>query len=101
MTVFLNIDAGELDDEPEEIFALAQVVNIACGGHAGDAASMARAVERCARLGAAPGAHPGFQDREHFGRRSLEVAPWVLRGQVAAQCAALRAVAARASQRIA
>jgi 5-oxoprolinase (ATP-hydrolysing) subunit A len=92
--VFLNIDAGELEDEPEAIFALAQVVNIACGGHAGDEASMAKALERCARLGAAPGAHPSFEDREHFGRRRLEVAPAVLRAQVAGQCARLRALAA-------
>jgi UPF0271 protein len=99
--VFLNIDAGELDDEPEAFFALAQVVNIACGGHAGDDASMGRALERCARLGAAPGAHPSFEDREHFGRRRLEVAPEVLRAQVAGQCARLRALAEPGGQRVA
>ena len=95
--MFLNVDAGELEGEPEELYALAHVVNIACGGHAGDEASMGVALERCARLGAAPGAHPSFEDREHFGRRRLEVAPEALRAQVAGQCAAL-AAAARAGR---
>ena len=99
--MFLNIDAGELEDEPEAIFALAQVVNIACGGHAGDEASMGKALERCARLGAAPGAHPSFEDREHFGRRRLEVAPGALRAQVTGQCARLRALAERGGQQVA
>ncbi len=99
--MFLNIDAGELEDEPEGIFAFAQVVNVACGGHAGDEASMERALERCARLGSAPGAHPSFEDREHFGRQALEVPAEALRAQVAAQCARLKAVADRRSQRIA
>jgi PAS domain S-box-containing protein len=34
--VFLNMDLGELPDEPIELYASAQVANIACGGHAGD-----------------------------------------------------------------
>ena len=42
--LLLNLDGGELDDEPEELYALADVVHVACGGHAGDAASMARVV---------------------------------------------------------
>ncbi|MBL8612451.1 MAG: LamB/YcsF family protein, partial [Myxococcales bacterium] len=32
----LNVDAAELDDEPAELYALAHVVNVACGAHAGD-----------------------------------------------------------------
>jgi len=99
--MFLNIDAGEMESEPEAIFSLAQVVNIACGGHAGDDASMALALERCARLGSAPGAHPGYEDREHFGRLKLEVPPEALRAQVARQCARLKALADARSQRIA
>src|ERR1700704_5446134 len=38
----MNLDAGEHDDEPEELWAKFDVLNIACGGHAGDAASMER-----------------------------------------------------------
>ncbi|MET0402576.1 MAG: LamB/YcsF family protein [Cystobacter sp.] len=90
----LNIDLGELPDEDERLYAHAHVAHIACGGHAGDAASMRRALEACARHGTRVGAHPSFEDREHFGRRELPVAPEVLRAQVAVQCARLAALAA-------
>jgi UPF0271 protein len=91
----LNIDAGELDDEPEELYALADLVNVACGGHAGDEASMDRVLAACARLGTRAGAHPSYADREGFGRRAQVVSPEALGEQIAAQCAAL-ARAARA-----
>ena len=40
--MLLNLDAGEDEHEPEELWALADVLAVACGGHAGDAASMTR-----------------------------------------------------------
>ncbi len=89
----LNIDLGELPDEDEQLYALAHVANIACGGHAGDEASMRQALERCARHGTRAGAHPSYEDREGFGRRALEVTPEVLRAQVAGQCARLAGLA--------
>ncbi|WP_257462531.1 LamB/YcsF family protein [Archangium lipolyticum] len=89
----LNIDLGELPDEDERLYTYAQVANIACGGHAGDERTMRRALAACARHGTRAGAHPSFEDREHFGRRELVVAPEVLRAQVAAQCAELAMLA--------
>ena len=47
MSPFLNIDAGESDDEPEALYHYAHRVNVACGGHAGDEASMRRVVALC------------------------------------------------------
>lgn len=85
----LNIDLGELPGEAEDFYALAHVANIACGGHAGDEVSIRQALERCARHGTRAGAHPSYEDREGFGRRALEVAPEVLRAQLAGQCARL------------
>lgn len=69
--VSLNIDLGELPDEPEEFYSLATMVNIACGGHAGNDETMARAVELAKRAGAKIAAHPSYPDREHFGRKSV------------------------------
>lgn len=89
----LNLDGGEHDEEPEELYALADVVHIACGGHAGDAASMARVVASCLRSGTKIGAHPSYVDREGFGRRAMTVAPDVLERQIEDQCAALRRIA--------
>ncbi|HEY8074708.1 MAG TPA: LamB/YcsF family protein [Labilithrix sp.] len=91
--MILNVDAGELDDEPEELYALADLLNVACGGHAGDERSMERVVLACKRAGTRVGAHPSYVDREGFGRRALDVAPGLLAEQIAEQCARLRAVA--------
>jgi 5-oxoprolinase (ATP-hydrolysing) subunit A len=46
--------------------------NVACGFHAGDATTALAALRLAARHGVQVGAHPGFADREHFGRRELD-----------------------------
>lgn len=97
----LNVDGGESEQEPVELYALADVVHVACGGHAGDDASMDRVTRACAREGTSVGAHPSYEDREGFGRRAREVAPDELTSQVAAQCARLQAVTSRAGVKLA
>lgn len=89
--MLLNLDAGEHDDEPEALWRLFDILAIACGGHAGDAASMARVVAACTKYGISIGAHPSYPDREGFGRRTIEIAPAALEASVAEQCAALAA----------
>ncbi len=96
--IFLNVDLGELPDEPEALYALAHVANVACGGHAGDDASMQRAMDRCARYGVLLGAHPSYPDREGFGRKRVALTPDALCASVAEQCGRLAAIA-RASAR--
>ena len=99
MSIDLNSDLGETwrgapTGDDEAMFALISSANIACGAHAGDAATMGASVARAARFGVAIGAHPSYDDREHFGRRAVELAPEVLRGQIAAQLDALRGAGA-------
>jgi UPF0271 protein len=90
----LNLDAGERDDETEELWALFDVLNIACGGHAGDAASMARVIGFCAgRERPRAGAHPSYPDRDGFGRHTIDIAPAELAHAIAAQCGALATIA--------
>jgi PAS domain S-box-containing protein len=91
--VFLNMDLGELPDEPVELYASPHVANIACGGHAGDEETMRRAVQLCRSRGVLVGAHPSYPDREGFGRKDMTMAPDSLRASVAGQCARLAAVA--------
>lgn len=93
MTVLLNVDAGELPGEPDELYALAHVVNIACGGHAGDEASMRRVVALCNQFGTRAGAHPSYPDRAGFGRVAMTMTPDALTAAVAEQCHALVSVA--------
>lgn len=95
MRPLLNVDGGELEDEPMELYALADVVHVACGGHAGDDASMERVTRACASASTGVGAHPSYDDREGFGRRAREVAPDVLTAIVARQCERLHAIAER------
>ena len=91
---FLNLDAGELDSETEELWSLFDVLACACGGHAGDDRSMARVCAFVAQSGAvALGAHPSYPDREGFGRRSIAIEPAQLTATIADQCRALAAVA--------
>ena len=89
----MNLDAGEHADEPGALWAMFDVLNIACGGHAGDAASMARVVRWCASSNTAIGAHPSYPDRAGFGRTTLAIEPAAIALAVAAQCSALADIA--------
>lgn len=89
----VNLDGGEHDEEPVELYALADVVHVACGGHAGDDRSMQRVTEACLRVSTRLGAHPSYDDREGFGRRAQVVAEGALASSIASQCARLRAIA--------
>ncbi len=98
--VLLNVDLGELPGEPDELYGIADLANVACGGHAGDDASMAHALAECVRRGAAPGAHPSYPDREGFGRKPMAMPVAQLEREVSAQCARLGEHAQRAGERI-
>jgi UPF0271 protein len=71
MEIDLNCDLGEGCPQDAELMPLITSANVACGFHAGDAATAHAALALAARHGVQVGAHPGFADREHFGRREL------------------------------
>ena len=93
MSVGLNVDLGELSDEDEALYSLATEVNVACGGHAGDDASMRRALELASRQGAVVAAHPSYADRKGFGRRARFASIGATRDAVEQQAAALHSIA--------
>ena len=70
VTIDLNCDMGELEDAQYEAALMEYVTsaNIACGGHAGDEASMERTARLALARGVRMGAHPGYPDRANFGR---------------------------------
>ncbi|MEO1309563.1 MAG: 5-oxoprolinase subunit PxpA [Pseudomonadota bacterium] len=94
-TIDLNADLGEGCAYDAEILALVSSCSIACGGHAGDAATMDEALARASEAGVACGAHPGFPDKEHFGRRHLDLPAAELRSSLREQLEAIADVAAR------
>lgn len=76
--IHLNCDIGEMPAERERDLALlawVDAVSIACGGHAGDASSAAFWRDAATAQGKACHLHLGYPDREHFGRRALDM-PW-------------------------
>jgi 5-oxoprolinase (ATP-hydrolysing) subunit A len=97
----LNADLGE--DCGADDAAMLDVVssaNIACGFHAGGGEVMAATVESAAARGVAIGAHVSYRDREHFGRRALDVAAAGLAADVAEQLASLGECCARRGTRV-
>ena len=94
----LNCDMGEVpehiaDGTQEALMRSITSVNIACGGHAGDAQTMATTIEQALRHKLAIGAHPGYPDRENFGRLELKLSPEEIAKSVYEQVSALAAVA--------
>ncbi|MEP6634040.1 MAG: 5-oxoprolinase subunit PxpA [Luteimonas sp.] len=65
-----NCDLGEGCGSDAAIVPWISSASIACGGHAGDASTMREAVALCQSHGVAIGAHPSYEDREHFGRHA-------------------------------
>jgi UPF0271 protein len=103
-TIDLNADVGELPSLSEVEAALLDIVtsvNVACGGHAGDDASMERIVRAALARSVAVGAHPSYPDRAGFGRRAMELPPDLLAGTVAEQVGSLLDVARRCGARLA
>lgn len=71
----LNADLGEGTGDDAAMLDIVSSASIACGGHAGDEATMRAAVRAARERGVVIGAHPGFADRENFGRRRLVLPP--------------------------
>src|SRR6516162_6493134 len=71
MEIDLNCDLGEGCALDGELMPLITTANVACGFHAGDPATAHATLSAAARHGVRTGAHPGFADREHFGRLEL------------------------------
>lgn len=104
-TMDLNCDMGELpeaiaDGTQEALMPSFTSVNIACGGHAGDKQTMKTTIEQALRHKVAIGAHPGYPDRENFGRLELKMAPEAVSDSVFEQVQALAEIAKACRARI-
>ncbi|WP_409306319.1 5-oxoprolinase subunit PxpA [Pectobacterium sp. B1J-3] len=92
MIIDLNADLGEGGSNDEALLKLVSSANIACGFHAGDAQTMRQSVRWGIDYGVSLGAHPGFHDREHFGRRAMSLPAETVFAQVLYQLGALNAI---------
>lgn len=105
MEIDLNSDLGEgfgpwVMGDDAAMLRVVTSANIACGGHAGDPETMFVTLNRAAERGVTIGAHPGYADREGFGRRLVPMTPAGIGRMVAAQTGALQGVAALAGTEV-
>lgn len=101
----LNSDLGEsfgpwTMGEDGAMLSLVTSANIACGGHASDPETMFRTLSEAKVKGVVIGAHPGYTDREGFGRRIIPMSAAEIERMVAAQIGALMGVAALAGANV-
>ena len=99
-SIDLNCDLGEGYSNDAELMPLISSANIACGYHAGDADTMKRTVELAIKHNVAIGAHPGYADRENFGRTPLNLPAAEVEDLVSDQIAALSRIAQAAGSRL-
>jgi len=71
--VDINCDLGEGFPNDAELMRYISSANIACGFHAGDEDTMRRTIELAIENGVAVGAHPGYNDKENFGRTAKQL----------------------------
>ncbi len=101
----LNCDMGEVAEAvtggaQQELLRYVTSANVACGGHAGDAAMMQATVEQCLRHGVAIGAHPGYEDRANFGRIELKLSREEIATSIHGQLLALAEISDRCGAQI-
>ncbi|MDA8746674.1 LamB/YcsF family protein [Litoreibacter sp.] len=95
----LNSDLGEsygpwqMGDDAT-MLSLVTSANVACGGHASDPETMFETLKLAKANGVSVGAHPGYNDREGFGRRVIPMPPEEVARMCVAQIGALQALAA-------
>lgn len=98
----INCDLGEclVPNHDGEIMPLIDQASIACGGHAGNNASMDSTVQLAKRHNVRIGVHPSYPDKAHFGRVSLAMSQKALFDSILMQVSALEQISRRHQIRI-
>jgi len=94
-SIDFNSDLGEGAGTDAAIMPLITSANIACGGHAGNENTMRTSVELAKKNQVAVGAHPGYPDRERFGRVPMDISPRELIESIRRQVESLIGIASR------
>jgi UPF0271 protein len=105
MRIDLNGDVGEsvsrgAGNSDVTLIPHLTSANVACGFHAGNAATMRDTVVLAREHGVAVGAHPSFPDPEGFGRRELQFSPADVEEFVSYQVGVLAGIAASQGVRL-
>ncbi|WP_297112533.1 5-oxoprolinase subunit PxpA [uncultured Devosia sp.] len=92
-SIDLNADLGEGMGTDDDLLQIVSSASIACGGHAGDAATIRRILEACKANGVMAGAHPGYADPKRFGRFRVVMPLDQVLGQIRGQLILVRHIA--------
>jgi UPF0271 protein len=93
-SIDLNADLGEGFPDDAALLERVTSASIACGGHAGDAGTMAATLSLARARNVAVGAHPGYPDRAGMGRRAMNLPAEEVERLILDQFEALARVAA-------
>jgi UPF0271 protein len=98
ISVDINCDLGEgnsrLDcDKDQQLMAYISRCNIACGGHAGNSETMQISIANAKLSDLKIGAHPGYPDRENFGRKIMNLSNQRLLDSICEQISHLEEIA--------
>jgi 5-oxoprolinase (ATP-hydrolysing) subunit A len=98
LSIDINCDMGESThlwpyhiEKDRLLLSYVSSINLACGYHAGDARTMHELAAAAITAGVAIGAHPGFADRDNFGRTNMSLPPEAIYDLVLYQLGALDA----------
>ena len=72
-SIDVNADLGEGFPNDAALLRLVASASVSCGAHAGDPDAVLRTLVEARDRGVVVGAHPGYDDREGFGRRDREL----------------------------
>lgn len=89
----LNADIGEGAGNDEQLLDIISSANIACSAHAGDEATIRKTLRLAKKKGVTCGAHPGFADKENFGRKELDLPIEQIQQQVKEQLKLIQKIA--------
>jgi 5-oxoprolinase (ATP-hydrolysing) subunit A len=99
-SIDFNSDLGEGAGTDMALMPLISSANIACGGHAGNDNTMRTTIELAMRNKVAVGAHPGYPDRERFGRVPMDIPARELIESIRRQVDSLIGIASRLGARV-
>lgn len=104
-TIDLNCDMGELKPNQEknfdeEIMPFISSCNIACGFHSGNPSLIEKTINAAIMHHVKIGAHPSYNDRENFGRVSLEVESSQLLAELKYQIYAIKGMVENFGQKL-
>lgn len=104
-TIDLNCDLGELlegqlTNLDHEIMPFISSCNIACGFHSGTPQLIEHTIKLAIKNNVAIGAHPSYNDRKNFGRKSLDISMNKLKTEVKHQVCLVKDLVASLGEKL-